>query len=119
MLRSVLHYAGVDQLGIAGEGDGFVGVMHHQVAARDNNFAKQDCSAANENMALAAKSLGLASRYLDVPNLYTNTPEGAGCKEMCGIPKDYDTVCFLCLGYSDDISEQPTPKRGDVVNYVD
>ena len=71
------------------------------------------------NMALAAKSLGLASRYLDVPNLYTNTPEGAGCKEMCGIPKDYDTVCFLCLGYSDDISEQPTPKRGDVVNYVD
>ena len=88
-------------------------------SARDNNFAKQDCSAANENMALAAKSLGLASRYLDVPNLYTNTPEGAGCKEMCGIPKDYDTVCFLCLGYSDDISEQPTPKRGDVVNYVD
>ena len=86
---------------------------------RENNFAKQDCSAANENMALAAKSLGLASRYLDVPNLYTNTPEGAGCKEMCGIPKDYDTVCFLCLGYSDDISEQPTPKRGDVVNYVD
>lgn len=79
----------------------------------------KDCSAANENMALAAKSLGLASRYLDVPNLYTNTPEGAGCKEMCGIPKDYDTVCFLCLGYSDDISEQPTPKRGDVVNYVD
>ena len=63
-------------------------------SARDNNFAKQDCSAANENMALAAKSLGLASRYLDVPNLYTNTPEGAGCKEMCGIPKDYDTVCF-------------------------
>ena len=88
-------------------------------SARDNNFAKQDCSAANENMALAAKSLGLASRYLDVPNLYTNTPEGAGCKEMCGIPKDYDTVCFLCLVYSDDISEQPTPKRGDVVNYVD
>ena len=35
MLRSVLHYAGVDQLGIAGEGDGFVGVMHHQVAALD------------------------------------------------------------------------------------
>ena len=69
--------------------------------------------------ALSPKSLGLASRYLDVPNLYTNTPEGAGCKEMCGIPKDYDTVCFLCLGYSDDISEQPTPKRGDVVNYVD
>ena len=87
-------------------------------SAKDNDFAKQDCSAANENMALAATSLGLASRYLDVPNLYTNAPEGPGCKEKCGIPKDYNTVCFLCLGYSDDLDEQPTPKRSDVVTYV-
>ena len=63
-------------------------------------------------MALAAKSLGLASRYLDVPNLYTNTPEGAGCKEMCGIPKDYDTVCSCAWDIPMILANSPRQSEG-------
>ena len=87
-------------------------------SSKDNPFAKQDCSAANQNMAIAAASLGIASRFLDVPNLYLQSEEGRNCKKRCGIPDDYDTICFLCLGYSDDPDSTPTPKRSDVFNFV-
>ena len=87
-------------------------------SAKDNIYARQDCSAANQNMALAAKSLGIASRFLDVPNLYLQSEEGKLCRERCGIPENYQTVCFLCLGYSDEPDSKPTPKRTDVVYYI-
>jgi len=87
-------------------------------SAKDNAYAKQDCSAANQNMAVAAQSLGIASRFLDVPNLYLQSEEGRLCCEKCGIPEDYATVCFLCLGYSDEPDPRPTPKRSDVIHYV-
>lgn len=88
-------------------------------AARDNEFGKQDCSAANQNVAVAAKSLGLGSRFLDVPNQFFNAPEGADFKARLGIPEDYDTICFLSLGYPADPAERPNEKRQDVVTFVD
>ena len=88
-------------------------------AAKDNRFGKQDCSAALENAALAAKSLGLGSRFLDVPNEYFHAPESAETRRLCGIPEDYETVCFLSVGYPADAGEKPTEKRDDVFTFVD
>lgn len=88
-------------------------------ADRENEFKKQDCSAALENAALAAKSLGLGSRFLDVPNEYFHSPESKSTAGLCGIPENYETVCFLSVGYPKDAAEQPATKRSDVFTYVD
>ena len=87
-------------------------------AAKDNAFGKQDCSAALENAAIAAKSLGLGSRFLDVPNEYFHSPESAAVRQLCGIPEDYETICFLSVGYPANKCEKPTEKRSDVFTYV-
>ena len=88
-------------------------------AAKDNLFGKQDCSAALENAALAAKSLELGSRFLDVPNEYFHAPESAQLRRQCGIPEDYETICFLSVGYPADAEEKPTEKRDDVFTFVE
>ena len=87
-------------------------------SSRENPFAKQDCSCANQNMALAAWSLGLATRFLDVPNYAFNSEGGAGLKKACKVPEGYDTVCFLCLGHPADPGYSPTPKKTDVIDWV-
>lgn len=87
-------------------------------ASNDSDFAKQDCSCANQNMAIAAKSLGIGSRYLDVPNLAFERSEGDELCEKCGVPKNYQVICSLSLGYPTNPGEAPSAKRDDVVNYV-
>lgn len=81
-------------------------------AAKDNIYRFEDCACANENMAIAAASLGLASRYLNWPACYFNAPEGEADKLALNIPEDYETVCFLSLGYPADPDYKPTPKQG-------
>lgn len=88
-------------------------------ADQTNEFARQDCSAANENVAIAAKSLGIGSRFLDVPNQFFHSEDGEEYRARCGIPADYETVCFLSLGFPEDPDEQPNDKRRDVVTFVD
>lgn len=88
-------------------------------SARDNPFAKQDCSCANQNIALAAMSLGLATRYLDIPNMAFQGEEGKKLKEVCMVPEGYETVCFLCVGYPADKEYKPTPKRENVISFVE
>ena len=87
-------------------------------SAKDNYFRKQDCSAAHENMALAAKSLGVASRFLDIPNLAFQSEKGAELYKKCGIPEGYETVCFLCLGYSEQLDAGPNTKDFTKFHFV-
>ena len=88
-------------------------------AAMDNEFGKQDCSTANQNVAIAAKSLNLGSRFLDVPNPFFNSPEGKEYRKRIGLPEDYETICFLSIGYPEDPDELPTEKSMDVVTYIE
>ena len=88
-------------------------------AAKDKHYGKEDCSDALGSGALTVKSLGLGSSFLDVPNEYFLDQEGAQLRRQCGIPEDYETICFLSVGYPADAEEQPTEKRDDVFTFVE
>lgn len=112
------------EVGICEEGEDYKAFHQAPVimifsAAMDNEFGKQDCSAANQNVAIAAKSLNLGSRFLDVPNPFFNSPEGEPYKRKLGIPEEYETICFLSIGYPKHADEAPTAKRSDVITYID
>lgn len=68
-------------------------------AYRDKFYSVQDYSAAIENMLLAAVELGYQSCWIE--GHITDTDEiGRQMADLLGVPKDYDLVCFLPVGYA-------------------
>lgn len=66
---------------------------------------REDCCLATENMILAAKSLGIGSCY--VAALEKNVE---GVRKLLKIPRDFEIVCFLPLGYFDK-NPEPHDKK--------
>lgn len=71
------------------------------IAYRDKSFYVQDYSAAIENMLLAIVELGYQSCWVE-GHITDEDNIGRQMADILGVPKDYDLVCFLPIGYADE-----------------
>jgi len=93
-------------------------LISHKVDAYD---PKVDCAAATENMLLAATSLGIGSCWVEFVSYLFEKETEISKKHMeeLGIPKGYQTIHAIALGYS-KLDNIPTPKhKQNVVNFID
>jgi len=77
-----------------------------------------DCGAAAENMALAAEALGIGSCLMAMPGLLFASDEGGQWSKELGFPDGYSHMITVALGYREDDSPAPRPRKPDVVSYV-
>lgn len=84
------------------------------IAYRDKSFYVQDYSAAIENMLLAIVELGYQSCWVE-GHITDDDNIGRQMADVLGVPKNYDLVCFLPIGYADEpikhISKKPFEQR--------
>lgn len=70
-------------------------------AYRNKCYNVQDYSACIENMLLAIVELGYQSCWIE--GHITDTDQiGKQMADILNVPKDYDLVCFLPIGYADE-----------------
>lgn len=81
-------------------------------AYRDKCYQVQDYSAAIENMLLAAVELGYQSCWIE-GHITDEDQIGRQMADVLGVPKEYDLVCFLPIGYADEPVRQSNKKDFD------
>ncbi len=70
-------------------------------AYRDKCYNVQDYSACIENMLLAITNFGYASCWVE-GHITDDDNIGRKMADILNVPKDYDLVCFLPIGYPDE-----------------
>ncbi len=70
-------------------------------AYRDKCYHVQDYSAAIENMLLAAVALGYQSCWIE-GHITDEDQIGRQMADVLGVPKEYELVCFLPIGYAEE-----------------
>lgn len=81
-------------------------------------FTQFDCGAAAENIALAAAALNIGSCIIAMGSFMF---AGAGSKELkseLGVPKNYEHVMCVALGYQEGQNPEAPPRKKDVVSYI-
>ncbi|MEM2975730.1 MAG: nitroreductase [Candidatus Bathyarchaeia archaeon] len=86
-------------------------------ADKSARFVEFDCAAAAENIMIAAESLGLGSHVMAMTELIFASEKGKQLKRELGIPKGYEHVCAIALGYKDE-NPPLKPRRKDVITYI-
>lgn len=81
-------------------------------------FVQFDCGAAAQNIALAAKSLNIGSCVMTSSAFLFASEKGNKLKEELGIPKGYNHMCAVALGYQDCENPDAPPRKKDVINYI-
>jgi nitroreductase len=83
-----------------------------------NRFVQFDCGAAAQNIALAAKSLNIGSCVMTSSGFLFASEKGNRLKKEFGIPKGYNHVCAVALGYQDCEDPEAPTRNQDVINYI-
>ncbi|EPY2278984.1 nitroreductase family protein [Clostridium sporogenes] len=81
-------------------------------------YCQCDCSAAAENMLLAAESLNIGSCWIGTFLPLFASEKGEKYKEELGIPKGYNPICSVALGYKATENVPAPPRKRDVINFV-
>ena len=79
---------------------------------------KMDCAAAAQNIALAAESLGIGSCILTSAEFLFASTSGRKMKKELGIPKGYDHICSIALGYKTAEKITVPPRNREVFSYL-
>ena len=87
---------------------------------KKNNWAQSNCGAAIQNMLLMANELGIDSCWVGMGNKFLNSDEAREIRNTIGVPKDYEVVGCVALGYR-NTPEVPMPdkhfsERDSIVN---
>lgn len=78
-----------------------------------------DCGLLCQNIMLSAQSLGVGSCCLGIPvRLMKNSEACAKYMDMLGFSEGYDFLVCIGLGYPDE-QPNPTPRKNDMVKYVE
>jgi nitroreductase len=83
-----------------------------------NRLVQFDCGAAAQNIALAAKSLNIGSCVMTSSGFLFASEKGNRLKKELGIPKGYNHVCAVALGYQDCEDPEVPTRNQDVINYI-
>lgn len=81
-------------------------------------FAAFDCAAAAQNIVLAAQSLGIGSCILTSAGFLFASSEGEAMKKELGIPKDYEHICSVALGYNGGEKPVTPPRNREVFSHI-
>lgn len=107
ILKSILEFIDVESFASA---PAIICVLTQRIFAyRDKCYSVQDYSAAIQNMLLAIVDLGYHSCWVeghitDADNI------GRKMADVLSVPKNYDLVCFLPIGYADQASNKTNKK---------
>ena len=70
-------------------------------------FVVEDCSAATQNILLAAEGYGIGSCWI----AGYKRPYSKSIAEMMGVPKEYELISIVSLGYVDTDTDRPRPPK--------
>jgi nitroreductase len=74
----------------------------------ESYYYKIDCTLAAANIMLAGREMGIESCWIGFGEYYFNSP---GFKAAQNVPKEYDLVCVLTVGYpAKPVTQGPTRK---------
>jgi len=85
---------------------------------QDAKFIQMDCAAAAQNIALAAESLGIGSCIMTSAGFLFASAKGQKMKSKLGIPKGYEHMCFIALGYKGADCVAAPPRNREVFSYL-
>lgn len=81
-------------------------------------FIEMDCAAAAQNIALSAESLGIGSCIMTSAGFLFASAKGRKMKKVLGIPKGYEHMCSIALGYKETENCTVPPRNREVFSYV-
>jgi nitroreductase len=81
-------------------------------------FAAFDCAAAAQNIVLAAQSLGIGSCILTSAGFLFASGEGEAMQKELGIPKNYEHICSIALGYNGGEKPIAPPRNREVFSHI-
>ena len=79
---------------------------------------QMDCAAAAQNIALAAESLGIGSCIITSAGFLFASTNGRRMKKELGIPKGYEHICSITLGYKATDKLTAPPRNREVFSYL-
>jgi len=85
---------------------------------QDAKFIEMDCAAAAQNIALAAESLGIGSCIMTSTGFLFASAKGQKMKKELGIPKGYEHMCSIALGYKEAENYTVPPRNRAVFSWV-
>jgi len=85
---------------------------------QDAKFIEMDCAAAAQNIALAAESLGIGSCIMTSAGFLFASAKGQKMKKELGIPKGYEHMCSIALGYKEAENCTVPPRNRAVFSWV-
>ena len=77
-----------------------------------------DCGAAAQNIVLAAESLGIGSCIITSAGFLFASTNGRKMKKELGIPKGYEHICSIALGYKATEKLMTPPRNREVFSYL-
>lgn len=87
-------------------------------AEKGAQFAPFDCAAAAQNIVLAAQSLGIGSCIMASAGFLFASEEGEAMKKELGIPKNYEHICSIALGYNGGEKPVAPPRNREVFSHI-
>ena len=77
-----------------------------------------DCGAAAQNIVLAAESMGIGSCIITSAGFLFVSTSGRKMKKELGIPKGYEHICSIALGYKATDTLTAPPRNREVFSYL-
>ncbi|MDF2613309.1 MAG: nitroreductase [Clostridia bacterium] len=83
-----------------------------------NEFIQIEAGTAAQNIALAAESLSVGSCIMTMPNFAFDYEKAEALKRDLGIPKGYNHICSVVLGYKAGPTPTAPLRNAEVINYI-
>ena len=77
-----------------------------------------DCGAAAQNIVLAAESIDIGSCIITSAGFLFFSTKGQKMKKELGIPKGYDHICSIALGFKTLENKTVPPRNREVFSYL-
>lgn len=83
-----------------------------------SEFIQIEAGTAAQNITLAAESLDLGSCIMTMPNFAFICERADELKDHLGIPKEYNLICSVALGYKAGQAPKAPPRKTEVINFI-